>query len=552
LLLIFKNINNMKKILILILLYTACESRAQNEFVFLFDNSGSMSGYYRENESTFAVFSKYIIKNTVQENDIANISLFSKNEPKRNLESPKVLFSGKSKDLIVDKVFAGFKMIHANDGGFGTTDLIEAFDKSIENTRTDIQIIFLVTDNINDNSGTGDSSYGNTLEFYKRLRNDDNIKKILLYPIPEKVSEAGYSSKGYVVYGIIYSKKNISQADLEKYDKLLRSTGIKQKPITLKPLDIGTIVLVPKINPGKFTAGKLFFDGKTLRGFEFEEAEKIRETFSDLSLKSNLFPYLIRDAQLNVHLDDFKSSDYSVKSIGTQSITPTKISNVSPEGEVTGFTVVFNLPEISPKFSLNTVFKNDFTVGGNLILEVSGVDILLDDTYMNSFKELFALQSIPEIFKPVLRDKKIITQIPVEIRIKYGPWRIIVLIVLSALIISIFVIFAFFILRKKHFTLEINKSEKRTVCINYFSGYNLSCEYSPVLGKIKKSIFGNLIFAYSKFTTTPLKKIILKNDLPNEIEYEEENRKNSIIFIVSEKDSEKRKSTGDSSNEEFH
>ncbi|HAY33059.1 MAG TPA: hypothetical protein DCY06_02895, partial [Bacteroidetes bacterium] len=77
----------------------------------------------------------------------------------------------------------------------------------------------------------------------------------------------------------------------------------------------------------------------------------------------------------------------------------------------------------------------DFTIGGDLILEVSQVDILLDENYVNRFRELFALQSVPEIFQPVLKDKKIITKIPLEIRMRYGPWRLFVLIGMIALIL---------------------------------------------------------------------------------------------------------------------
>jgi hypothetical protein len=202
-------------------------------------------------------------------------------------------------------------------------------------------------------------------------------------------------------------------------------------------------VLNPKVTQSKIAPGKLYYDGKTLRGFDFEEGERVKETFNDLTLKSNLYPYIIRSAKLDVRLENFKSSDYSVKSLGTQSISPSTVSNVSPEGEVTGFSIMFNMPEITPTFSFNTIFKEDFSVGGNLVLEVSQVDILLDDGYINSFRELFALQSVPEIFKPVLKDKKIVTQIPLEIRMKYGPWRLFVLIGILVIIGAIIFIFIY-------------------------------------------------------------------------------------------------------------
>lgn len=507
--------------------------KAQNEHVFLIDNSGSMSGYYREANSAFKIFCKAMIKNAVKQDDYASVFLFTKTDSKRALVSPKSIFSGNGKELAVDQLTDKLSLMRANDGGFGTTDLIEALDKSIEKIKGESAVIWLITDNINDNSGSGDSSYFNTLEYYKRLRNDENIRKVLLYPIPEKIVEAGYESNGYVVYGIVYSKRELNQTQLEGYDKLIRSIGIKQKPITLKPLDIGTIVLVPKVTQSKIVPGKLYYDGKALRGFDFQESEKIKETFSDLSLKSNLFPYIIRSAKLNVKLDDFKSSDYSVRSLGTQTITPSTVSNVSPEGEVKGFSVLFDMPEISPKFSFNTIFKEDFTVGGNLVLEVTNVDILLDENYINSFKQLFALQTIPEIFKPVLKDKKIQTYIPLEIRIKYGAWRLFALIGLIVLLAGVLFIPAFLLLKKKCFTIVVNDREEQSLCLNSLRSYDIYSEDSVNLGALKKSVGGAIRFHCSKFTTTAGRVITLTEGLPVTIETEDDNfRKNSYTLLL--------------------
>jgi len=523
-----------KFILFLLLVLFSYSARAQEKSntLFLFDNSGSMSGYYRESVSSFKSFSRALIKNSSVFSGDIKIMLFNKTDSKRGMQSPKVLFEGSAKTLILDQVMNSFTMMRANDGGFGTTDLIEIIDKAEEMLKGNTGIIWLVTDNINDNSGSGDSSYYNTLEFYKRIRVDDKLAKVLMYPIPETVIEEGYISKGYVVYGIVYSEKPVMQPELEKYDKIIRGIGIKYKPITLKPLDIGTIVLVPKITQSKISPAKLFYDGKALKGFDFEEGEKVRETFNDLTLKSNLFPYVIKSAKLDVKLDNFSSSDYSVKSLGTQTISPSTVSNVTPEGEVTGFSVIFNMPEITPTFSFNTIFKEDFAVSGNLILEVSQVDILLDNNFMNDLKELFALQSIPEIFQPVLKDKKITTSIPLEIRIKYGPWRLFVLIGIIAIFLAVVLFLVYIVVKKKCIIIIINENTTLNICLNSISSQSVYVDDLGELGKIKKSIGGSLKFTNSKLTSFPGKTIILVEGIPVEIEYDADNlRKNSVTIM---------------------
>lgn len=537
----------MKKFTVILIILFASEVFAQkeNQFVFLFDNSGSMWSYYRQPQSTFRLFCKTLIKNSVKKDDKADVMLFTKTDAKRGITSPKVLFSGNADALIPEEIMNKFNLMTGNDDRTGTTDLIEAIDKGIAAIKGNTGIIWLITDNINDNSGSGDSSYMNTLEYYKKLRTDSRIQKILLFPIPEVLTDGTDTSKGYMAYGIVYSKNNLSQQDLEYYDGVLRGVGIRQKAITLKPLDIGTIVLKPKITQSRITEGKLFYDGSMLRGYGFEEGEKVKETFNDLSLKSNLYPYIIRSAKLNVGLEKFTSSDYSVKSLGTQTISPSTVSNVSPEGEVTGFSVIFNLPEITPNFSFNTIFKEDFTIGGDLVLDVSDVDILLDQSYVNNFRELFALQSVPEIFQPVLKDKKIVTKIPLEIRMKYGPWRLFVLIGLIALMLGIVAALIYLLMKKRCFTLITDNSNEQDICLGGMSSYSVSHNMSGELGVIKKSLTGDLSFIYSKNTTTPGAKVKLTEEIPVEVQYEEDGlRTQSVSLMIRKSDKSSVHSSG--------
>ncbi|MBK8383443.1 MAG: hypothetical protein IPL16_16455 [Ignavibacteria bacterium] len=537
----------MKKFTVILIILFVSEVFAQkeNQFVFLFDNSGSMWSYYRQPQSTFRLFCKTLIKNSVKKDDKADVMLFTKTDPKRGITSPKVLFSGNADALIPEEIMNKFNLMTGNDDRTGTTDLIEAIDKGIAAIKGNTGIIWLITDNINDNSGSGDSSYMNTLEYYKKLRTDSRIQKILLFPIPEVLTDGTDTSKGYMAYGIVYSKNNLSQQDLEYYDGVLRGVGIRQKAITLKPLDIGTIVLKPKITQSRITEGKLFYDGTMLRGYGFEEGEKVKETFNDLSLKSNLYPYIIRSAKLNVGLEKFTSSDYSVKSLGTQTISPSTVSNVSPEGEVTGFSVIFNLPEITPNFSFNTIFKEDFTIGGDLVLDVSDVDILLDQSYVNNFRELFALQSVPEIFQPVLKDKKIVTKIPLEIRMKYGPWRLFVLIGLIALMLGIVAALIYLLMKKRCFTLITDNSNEQDICLGGMSSYSVSHNMSGELGVIKKSLSGDLSFIYSKNTTTPGAKVKLTEEIPVEVQYEEDGlRTQSVSLMIRKSDKSSVHSSG--------
>lgn len=536
-------------------LFLCCMSltlgQEKKQITFLFDNSGSMSGYYREHSSSFLTFATSLVKNSINSNDDISVMLFSKTELKRGIKSPVSIFTGKGDNLISDMLLKQFQLARGTDGQLGNTDLIEALDSAVRRFENKQGIIWMLTDNINDVSGTGDSSYYNTLLFYSRLKNDSNFRKILMFPIPEKVSEGGYISYGYVVYGIIYSKTPLSQIELEKFHFYLTNVGIKPKPITLKPLDVASFVIKPRQLPKQIIPHKLYFDGRAIKGMDFEEGEVIKERFDDLILKSNLFPYYLKKANLRIRLENFASSDYSVVNTGTQMIFPTSVAMIKPEGEVAGVTLVFNMPEIKPKFSLNTILSDYFTISGNFVLEITDAEVVLDEAYMNSLTQLFALKSIPEIFYPHLKDNKIISVIPFEIQVKYGIWRIVLLIFILLILVSVVILIAYVIFRKRKVTVLINNNVEESIYLNILSSFPIFGENVGLLAHLKKSLFNTIYLVHSVNTSTPHRKTILYEGIPEIIEYNDSNQ-TKRISIELKKEKVNDSLSKSSSNPEFY
>jgi len=525
-------------------------SQGGKQIIFLFDNSGSMSGYYREQSSSFLTFASSLIKNSVNSNDDISIMLFSKTELKRGIKSPALIFSGKGSNLILDVLSKQFQLAKGIDGLFGNTDLIEALDSAQKRFGNKQGIIWMLTDNINDVSGTGDSSYYNTLLFYNRLKNDTNFRKILMFPIPEKVSEGSYNSYGYVVYGMVYSEKPLSQIELENFHFYLTNIGIKTKPITLKPLDIASFVIKPRQIPKQIIPHKLYFDGRAIKGIDFEEGEVIKEHFEDLILKSNLFPYYLKKANLKIRVENFASSDYSIINSKTQIIFPTSVTMIKPEGEVAGVSMIFNMPEIKPKFSLNTILSDYFTVSGNLVIELTDAEIVLDEGYINNLTQLFALKSVPEIFYPRLKDNKIISVIPFEIQIKYGIWRIILLISILLILLIALTLVTYMVFRMRKFTVLINNNEE-TIYLRVLSSYPIFGENVGLLARLKKSLFNKIYLVHSANTSTPYRKILLRAGIPDIIEYDDHNQ-TKRVSIELKKEKENGSTSESSPNPEFY
>ena len=69
------------------------------------------------------------------------------------------------------------------------------------------------------------------------------------------------------------------------------------------------------------------------------------------------------------------------------------------------------------------------------------------------------------------------------------------------------------------------------------SSYSVSNNYSGELGRIRKSLSGNLNFIYSKNTTTPGTSVKLTDDVPIEINYEEDGFKiQSVTMMIRKTD----------------
>jgi len=118
--------------------------------------------------------------------------------------------------------------------------------------------------------------------------------------------------------------------------------------------------------------------------------------------------------------------------------------------------------------------------------------------------------------------KKILTYIPLEIRIKYGAWRLFALIGMIVLLLIILLIPAYLFLKKICFTVVVNDREEQSICLNALKSYDVYTEDSENLGFIKKGVSGALSFTFSKFTVTPSKTVNLTEGLPVSVEIEDE------------------------------
>ena len=142
---IIKFILNYEKIIavLLILFVSDVFAQKENQFIFLIDNSGSMSPYYRTVSKLFLGILQSAHEELVKKDDNADVMLFTKTDPKRGISSPKVLFSGKADALIPDEVMSKFNLTTGKDNNMtGTTDLIEALDKGIAAVKGNTGIIY--------------------------------------------------------------------------------------------------------------------------------------------------------------------------------------------------------------------------------------------------------------------------------------------------------------------------------------------------------------------------------------------------------------------------
>ncbi len=435
--------------------------------VFLIDHSGSMRPYYQESFGDFQNFIANLLTSAARSDEWVEIRLFSKKDPKKGIESPRIVASGKrSRSGINGKSFtdiAGGLWVSSGD-----TDLRTAISeaKGALSRRPDkIGVIWLMTDNVSDSQGLDpDKSAESEREalkemddFYENLKTDAQLQKIACFPVERKFGSAAHP---IVLYAILYSDRELAAPKLAAFNFQKKELVelARTSPIICKPLAQGALNLEPKIIGGKGAKGLSFIKQNEIYGAGAKEGEAFKATLKGLQIVSSLTSHYVSRADLDAVLGLAGATDKSVKAKDiTLKVNPKVLEKLGPGGRTTKeYEVDFNLPPFKPGFSWQSIFDSEFEVKGYLELRASRPELALNPAYASKLERFYGLRKLPEFFQPKIQ---VISsrRIPVTLVVSYAWWRLLLVLFLGLALLALIVSLIYFgLLRSRRYRLIVD------------------------------------------------------------------------------------------------
>ena len=454
--------------------------------VFLVDNSGSMLPYYTDREKRLHSLVGDIIENCAGSKD--NLSV--------------LLLNGVHFKRLNDK----FTPAKDRNGRYAGTNLNEALDNAI-GILNGAGVIWVLTDNINDPEGqlgTGfesEEDIKGTTEFYKRLKNDLAIRRIVCYPVIMPVKDPNLLNGGLVLYSILYSRNELSHTETQKYVNRMQNSKLretcKEDPVFLKPLDITFLGLKHRDSNTKEGKDKeLYLDGAIAELKGFEENKEITAVFEGDINVPKISTYQITDARLSANVISVTSTDPSLKEIDSQSIKTDIKTDFSPNKVGGSYTIAFTFPKLRPKFFTTNILSDTFHIKGFMTIELSGIRLQPDKKFIDRVKRIYAMETMSQIFIPSIKDGCALIRMPFDIEVRYEAWRFwaavsMILVVVLILLTAIYVIS----FKKAKVTISVDGEEKSFKLSSLSRGESIyPSDDSFSLGVVKMGFLGGIYF----------------------------------------------------------
>ena len=426
-------------VLLLIILFTSQAAKAA-EHALLIDNSGSVNGFY----------------NTNAMRDLAAQLISTIENPRKIL-----LFS----EIVTELTEGIYSHQFQSNSDPNTNDTLidNAFETAVN--LGNIDIVWLVTDNIQDDSKTT-GVRGNTEAFYRRLQSPQVINIYIFPPFLEfngqLVDAPGnphyQGRKGLLVYAILLNSTAEAEFKQKVEDFEQRVARFDSKCLFCKPLDQNTVSLTvpapdevsewhskhqesyepPNIKEGEhgFHA-EGFNTGKPVRGVFYV---KFQSKFDDLKIDSKLEPGFTR----------FETVGFQETSVAP-SIIPEELTLNPQEESATIYKITVQLPKVNIKKDLRSLlhiaFHRTGSLKGNVRADavVHGADFKFRDEVLEKYhtddishpKKIYKMGALVEMMSTnVIRIP--VVNAPLELAVEYPWWPFLLfLLVIAAFIASV-------------------------------------------------------------------------------------------------------------------
>lgn len=445
--------------------------------VFLVQNSGWMEPFYEDSNSNFKPLVGAVINKVSGKGGEVVVASFNQSEG-ANL-SPLLAYRGSDQNVL-QKELNNINLAKKQGGhAYTDTDFKEAVISSItQYSPKKPCIVWIFTNNKNSPNNSPQTAAKNK-DFYKWLKSEENIKRIIAYPYPMPVKGTHFNANGIMIYAMAYGK--LADDQLQKL--LAAKLPFEDRPARLKPLNSDAVTFVPTSvsKQNNFTAS-LGADRNTLI-LLFNSSTKPAMAVINGVFRNDFFPYNITSADVSLDVK-FRNEDHGIKA----DIEPHRLVSVISGKQSEKVSVKIAIPPLPSIWSHpEIIFKSGYQSSAVMVFTLANQSLEISQDFIQRMNILFPGDPLSEIFIPDDSARQSITVRPLLVKVEYPVWPLIILILLALAIIFIGAWFLSVITRAKKFTVVVNGMQK-TYALKAFGECALYADKGSHIGTLKRGL----------------------------------------------------------------
>lgn len=430
---------------------------AKTAQVFLIQNSGWMEPFYVDPRSEFKPLAQALIQAVAQPGDDVIVAAF--NQSSGSHHSPQLVYRGANPAAAAAAV-TGIEPARKPDSAtYADTDFKEAITAiASEHLKAAPAVIWILTNNRN-SPGNDQNTAARNREFYDLLHLEPAVARTLAYPLAMPVQGRLFAARGLMIYALAYGE----EADATLKQMLIKGGPAKiftDPPARLKPLDRESVIFVPRgTAAGNNVRASLAADGKTLvLGVDASTSPATAEIQG--SFRNEFFPYEIRGASISARLVSGEwSSDLAV--------TPAQLDQpLAPRAEAG---VVVQLPMPAAKMpstwspSALARMGTEFVIDATLHVSLANQQLQVAEGFVQRIGEIFPGDPLPAVFKPSDNARASTAVIPVQIRVAYPLYPLLVVAGMLLAFMGTAIAAALLLGRERRYEVLINGQPRKVV-----------------------------------------------------------------------------------------
>ena len=470
----------MKKLALMSLLgLAACFSHA-GQHAFLVQNSGWMEPFYQDQNSQLKPLVNAVVQAVTQPNDSIAVSMF--NQSNAIAPSPVVIYQGAGQHNVSQQL-SQQDIAKKSEHAYADTDFKEAVVATITGPFAKKSgIIWIFTNNKN-SPNNDEATAERNKEFYELIHLDPAINKVMAYPLKMPVQGEHFNASGLMVYAVAYGAQ--AEAELNHLVKSGRMAKVfTHQPALLKPLDKEPVQLIPTgVKNSSTIHASLASDQKTLV-FNLEPKDVIPELKLTADLKNQFYPYNIAATRVEAKLKLANGMQAPIR------ISETDIRLMTKDNTKIEFQVPIPSHLVVSPWSWE-VFKamgKAVTIPANIDVTLYEQKLSLSEDFKQNLQALFPGDPLSDVFVAPQSIQSSTATIPVQFRLQYPLWPVVVMILGLLLAVVLGLIALALSSKRKKYDVWVNGLKKQTVQLKPFSKVSVYGEAGKEIAIVKRGI----------------------------------------------------------------